>query len=155
MSEELMASAGGDGTDASHADEFYIRRINWLITLGRHDLIDEIADDCERRRTAPHTAADLSRAPEAATKCPAREPLLDLQDLADDTTANQPGARHNVPHNASAAPPPSFAVHHGPSTQSEPRIAAGLPPKPVATGTRLAVATLRRSLRPASRIRPE
>lgn len=51
MSEQLNAPAGADGTDGSNVDDYYVRRINWLITVGRSDLIDEIADDCERRRT--------------------------------------------------------------------------------------------------------
>lgn len=53
MSEPLEVPAGDDGTRVANIDEFYVRRINWLVTVGRTDLIDEIADDCERRRTAP------------------------------------------------------------------------------------------------------
>lgn len=144
--------AGGNGADAANVDEFYIRRINWLITLGRYDLIDEIADDCERRRAPTHAAADQWPAPQAAMSCAAhatQDALPDLQSLADHHTVNESGARHNLTRSASAAPRPPYAVHHGRNSQSEPRIAAGLPPKPVATGTRLAVARLRRALRPA------
>jgi hypothetical protein len=50
MSEPL--SAGDDETPVANIDEFYVSRINWLVTIGRTDLIDEIADDCERRRPA-------------------------------------------------------------------------------------------------------
>ena len=57
MSEPLMVSASDDGTHVAHVDEFYVRRINWLVTMGRTDLIDEIADDCERRRTASRMRA--------------------------------------------------------------------------------------------------
>ena len=53
MSERLTAPSA-NGTGVSTADEFYVRRINWLVPLGRADLIDEIADDCERRRTMQH-----------------------------------------------------------------------------------------------------
>jgi hypothetical protein len=154
MSEELTVPANNNVTGLSNVEEFYIHRINWLITLGRFDLIDEIADDYERRRAAPNTTADRCPAPEAAmTRATpaAYGPLPDPQNLADDNTANQPGARHNFTHNASAPHRPPYAVHHGRSSQSEPRIAAGLPPKPVETGTRLAVARLRRSRRPGRR----
>jgi len=58
MSEPLKVTAGDNGAHVANIDEFYVRRINWLITIGRTDLIDEIADDCERRRTAPPTARD-------------------------------------------------------------------------------------------------
>jgi hypothetical protein len=37
-------------------EEFYVRRINWLVSLGRSDLVDEIADDSERRRVLPQPA---------------------------------------------------------------------------------------------------
>jgi hypothetical protein len=50
MSQELNAAAVDHGRRLLIDDEFYVRRINWLVTLGRTDLIDEIADDCERRR---------------------------------------------------------------------------------------------------------
>lgn len=56
MSEQPQAPDGDNCTDVSNVDEFYVRRINWLITVGRADLIDEIADDCERRRTVRHAA---------------------------------------------------------------------------------------------------
>jgi hypothetical protein len=107
MSAELNVPAGEHDADVSNVDEFYIYRINWLITIGRSDLIDEIADDYERRRAAPRTTAD----------------------------------------NASVVLRPPHVVHHARSSQSEPRVAAELPPKPVDTGTRLAVSRLRRSLR--------
>jgi hypothetical protein len=100
MSEPLKIPAGENGTHAANFDEFYVRRINWLITIGRTDLIDEIADDCERRRTASPTASGDVMSRESAG-------------------------------------------------------AAGLPPRPVETGTRLAVARLRRSPRPAYRHIPE
>lgn len=51
MSEPLNEPASDQDTHVGNIDEFYIRRINWLITTGRPDLIDEIADDCEQRRT--------------------------------------------------------------------------------------------------------
>jgi hypothetical protein len=57
MSEELKGPTGDIGTDALSVDEFYVHRINWLIALGRYDLIDEIADDCERRRAQQLTDA--------------------------------------------------------------------------------------------------
>jgi hypothetical protein len=57
MSEQLKEPAGDNGTHAANIDEFYVRRINWLIMIGRCDLIDEIADDCERRRSAPTAGA--------------------------------------------------------------------------------------------------
>ena len=60
MSEALKVPAGDDAMDVANIDEFYVRRINWLVTIGRTDLIDEIADDCERRRTAPSAVADAS-----------------------------------------------------------------------------------------------
>ena len=56
MSEYLKVPTGDSLTGDSNIDEFYVRRINWLITVGRSDLIDEIADDCERRRTERHAA---------------------------------------------------------------------------------------------------
>jgi hypothetical protein len=52
MSEELKVAAAEDRTGVSSVEEFYVHRINWLITLGRYDLVDEIADDYERRRAA-------------------------------------------------------------------------------------------------------
>ena len=94
MSEPLKVAADDDGTHVANLDEFYVRRVNWLITVGRPDLIDEIADDCERRRTARPAAGDQSDAAGVATIAPG---------------------------------------------------AAALPPRPVETGTRLAVARLRRS----------
>jgi hypothetical protein len=51
MSEHVTVSAGDNCTDGRNVDDYYVRRINWLITAGRPDLIDEIADDCERRRS--------------------------------------------------------------------------------------------------------
>jgi hypothetical protein len=51
MSEQVNAPAGGNRTHVASIDEFYVRRVNWLISVGRADLVDEIADDCERRRT--------------------------------------------------------------------------------------------------------
>jgi hypothetical protein len=71
MNGQLKPQAGDDGTHAASVDEFYVRRINWLITIGRSDLIDEIADDCERRRTAPppahpaHDGRNIEAAPVA------------------------------------------------------------------------------------------
>jgi hypothetical protein len=53
MSEQVNVPADDNCTDVSDIDEFYVSRINWLITVGRDDLIDEIADDCERRRSTP------------------------------------------------------------------------------------------------------
>lgn len=50
MSEPAQLPAADDGMHAADVDAMYVRRINWLITIGRTDLIDEIADDCERRR---------------------------------------------------------------------------------------------------------
>lgn len=94
MSESLKVSAGENGTHVANIDEFYVCRINWLITIGRTDLIDEIADDCERRR--------------------------------------------NVAHNPTAAVRPAAGD-------------AGVPPRPVETGTRLAAARLRRVHRQATR----
>jgi hypothetical protein len=35
-------------------EEFYVSRVNWLVNLGREDLIDPIADEFERH----HYAAD-------------------------------------------------------------------------------------------------
>ena len=116
MNESVKAPAG-DGTRVANVDEFYVRRINWLITIGRADLIDEIADDCERRPTTPPAAGDRSG-------------------------------------NTSAAVGPPHGVHHGQDVQTAPG-AAGLPPRPVETGTRLAVARLRRSPRRAYRHMPE
>lgn len=120
MSEPLKVPAGDNDTHVANVDEFYVRRINWLVTIGRTDLIDEIADDCERRRTAP---------------------LVSGGERADSDPAGQPGESGNVAHNTSAAVRAAEA--------------AGLPPTPVETGTRLAVARLRRSPRPAYRHMPE
>jgi hypothetical protein len=60
MSEKLHVSSSGRDPDAWIVDEFYVRRINWLVALDRADLIDEIADDCERRRQ-PIARRDSSR----------------------------------------------------------------------------------------------
>ena len=48
MSEELINASGGTDRDAMPVDAFYVRRVNSLVKLGRSDLIDEIAQDCER-----------------------------------------------------------------------------------------------------------
>jgi hypothetical protein len=165
MSERLKPpAAGNDGTHVAHIDEFYVRRINWLITIGRSDLIDEIADDCERRRTAPPTGGECPAAevgaicstPAAHRPSPnarAATPSRDC-DLADPNPAGQAGERRNVAHNTSVADRPPHSVHHGRDIHAAP-VAAGLPPRPVETGTRLAVARLRRSPRPGYRHMPD
>lgn len=51
MTDESSPAADPVGAGNANVDEFYIRRINWLVTVGRPDLIDEIADDYERRCT--------------------------------------------------------------------------------------------------------
>lgn len=61
MSEEVTDANGNNRTDAPDLREFYVRRVNWLITTGRSDLIDEIADDCERRSSS-HSCADATDA---------------------------------------------------------------------------------------------
>jgi hypothetical protein len=50
MNNELNPTFGHHGAGLLNLDDFYVRRINWLVTMGRSDLIDEIADDHERRR---------------------------------------------------------------------------------------------------------
>jgi hypothetical protein len=124
MSEPLKIPAGDNGTQIANINESYVRRSNWLITIGRTDLIDEIADDCERRRIAQ---------PAAGRDC----------DPDDPNPAGQSGERRNLAHNTSAA---VRTTAPGP---------AGLPPGPVETGTRLAVARVRRSPRPSYRHMPE
>lgn len=62
MSEPMKIPTGDDGVQVANVDELYVRRINWLITIGRDDLIDEIADDYEQRRTTTSAAGGRSRA---------------------------------------------------------------------------------------------
>lgn len=160
MSEQLKLSAGDTGTDVSNIDEFYTSRINWLITIGRPDLIDEIAEDCERRRAAPQPADSGGRGAQATTtrSRPHRWPIPGRRrrdrDLADDNAVSQPCGRRNVAYSPSAAVRIPHAVR--PASHSHAGTgAAGAPPGPVETGTRLAVAKLRRSLRPRTPTGPK
>ena len=57
MSQEVHPAAGNHGRRLPTDDDFYICRINWLVAQGRPDLIDEIADDYERRRIARPTSS--------------------------------------------------------------------------------------------------
>ncbi len=52
-------------SDSDNADQ-YISKINWLVQTGREDLIDEIADEFERRPRPGRDAfwsRDLARWP--------------------------------------------------------------------------------------------
>lgn len=125
MSELTRAGDGDDRTDVSPIEEVYVRRINWLVTIGRSDLIDEIADDCERR---------VPRGQQVATA-----EVDDDTDLPRTTREPQAGCRGHA------------AARHQrqPLYPTDPAIAQ--PPGPVETGTRLAVARLRCARRPAFR----
>ena len=39
-------------------EEFYVSRVNWLVSQGREDLIDPIADEFERHLSRPGASAD-------------------------------------------------------------------------------------------------
>jgi hypothetical protein len=151
MTGELNAPEGDRGTDIWNVDEFYVRRINWLVAIGRSDLIDEIADDCERRRCASQPASASCPAPDETVPGATSEPhgpQPDVQNLANAGTRVPAGTRHNVTHGASPRIRPSCAVRHGRTGHSELTAAGGAPPEPVETGTRIAVARLRRTLQP-------
>jgi hypothetical protein len=91
MTEELTKLGAGEPGEpgepgAPAVDDFYVRRINWLIETGRVDLIDEIADDCERRRAA--------HAPTGSGRAAARPP------------ASQLASSHDSPATAATVPTP-------------------------------------------------
>jgi hypothetical protein len=66
MTENLAVSASEAA--AADFDEFYVRRVNWLVEVGRSDVIDEIADDCERRRPAARSTAPTPNPVETGTR---------------------------------------------------------------------------------------
>lgn len=155
MSEARNVSPGDADTHIANIDEFYVRRINWLVAIGRTDLIDEIADDCERRRAAPPSAAGEGAAAEVETagatpaaQRPSRDtrtatPWRDRdRDRTEADAGREAGERGTSAHIADAA------------VQVAPEVGERLP-RPVETGTRIAVARLRRSRRPASRHVPD
>jgi hypothetical protein len=130
MSEERTVRAEGE-LDVSAVDNFYVRRINWLVEAGRVDLIDEIADDCERRRATrqPVESEDAAGGKDAVVRRSA-------------SGGSTPPARPMPPLPACGRGAP-YIANLAASGMDESATAARVP-TPVETGTRLALARLRR-----------
>jgi hypothetical protein len=129
-----------DKADVSIADDYYVRHINWLVEIGRVDLIDEIADECERRRS-PRQPLDSGTAA-------ARHPAIGSRSGAGRSTSHG-RPRRPVPTRERADPDAANRLARGQDSSGT----AARVPTPVQTGTRLAVAQLRRFASATGRLR--